>query len=57
MIINNAGIIHRSDDATVLVDMDDEAMAHIYNVNTLGGAEGKQRIDGFTAARPAASGG
>ncbi|MFD2874824.1 SDR family oxidoreductase [Paenibacillus rhizoplanae] len=37
MIINNAGIIHRSDDATVLVDMDDEAMAHIYNVNTLGG--------------------
>ncbi|QUL55518.1 SDR family NAD(P)-dependent oxidoreductase [Paenibacillus tritici] len=36
MLINNAGIIHRSDDATVLVDMDDEAMAHIYNVNTLG---------------------
>ncbi|MEK4062288.1 MULTISPECIES: SDR family NAD(P)-dependent oxidoreductase [Paenibacillus] len=36
MIINNAGIIHRADDATMLVDMDDEAMAHIYNVNTLG---------------------
>ncbi|WP_405106668.1 SDR family NAD(P)-dependent oxidoreductase [Paenibacillus sp. FSL K6-1217] len=36
IIINNAGIIHRSDDASVLVDMDDEAMAHIYNVNTLG---------------------
>ncbi|GGF94022.1 short-chain dehydrogenase [Paenibacillus albidus] len=36
LIINNAGIIHRADDATMLVDMDDEAMAHLYNVNTLG---------------------
>ncbi|WP_340021099.1 SDR family NAD(P)-dependent oxidoreductase [Paenibacillus sp. FSL K6-1096] len=36
LIINNAGIIHRADDATVLVDMDDEAMAQLYNVNTLG---------------------
>lgn len=36
MIINNAGIIHRSDDATMLVDMDDEAMSQLYNVNTLG---------------------
>ncbi|OKP88003.1 short-chain dehydrogenase [Paenibacillus helianthi] len=36
MIINNAGIIDRADDATMLVDMDDTAMARIYNVNTLG---------------------
>lgn len=36
IIINNAGIIHRADDATMLVDMDDEVMAEIYNVNTLG---------------------
>ena len=36
LIINNAGIIHRADDATILVDMDDEAMAQLYNVNTLG---------------------
>lgn len=55
MIINNAGIIHRADDATMLVDMDDEAMMHIYNVNTLGALrvsnelmgllmQGKQRL-------------
>ncbi len=36
IIINNAGIIHSADDATMLVDMDDEGMAEIYNVNTLG---------------------
>lgn len=36
IIINNAGIIHKADDATMLVDMDDEAMAQLYNVNTLG---------------------
>lgn len=36
MIINNAGIIQRADDATILVDMNDEAMMQIYNVNTLG---------------------
>lgn len=36
IIINNAGIIHKADNATMLVDMDDEAMAQIYNVNTLG---------------------
>lgn len=36
IIINNAGIIHSADNATVLVEMDDEAMAEIYNVNTLG---------------------
>ncbi|ASA25489.1 SDR family NAD(P)-dependent oxidoreductase [Paenibacillus donghaensis] len=36
MLINNAGIIRSADDATMLVDMDDEAMAEIYNVNTLG---------------------
>ncbi|MRN55494.1 SDR family NAD(P)-dependent oxidoreductase [Paenibacillus monticola] len=36
IIINNAGIIHKADCATMLVDMDDEAMAQIYNVNTLG---------------------
>lgn len=36
IIINNAGIIRSADDATMLVDMDDEAMAEIYNVNTLG---------------------
>ncbi|WP_379158461.1 SDR family NAD(P)-dependent oxidoreductase [Paenibacillus sp. sgz5001063] len=36
MIINNAGIIDRADDATMLVDMNDTAMARIYNVNTLG---------------------
>lgn len=36
MLINNAGIIRSSDDATMLVDMDDETMAEIYNVNTLG---------------------
>ncbi|WP_379127842.1 SDR family NAD(P)-dependent oxidoreductase [Paenibacillus sp. sgz500958] len=36
IIINNAGIIKKVDDATMLVDMDDEAMAEIYNVNTLG---------------------
>ncbi|UQZ37535.1 short-chain dehydrogenase [Paenibacillus sp. PK3_47] len=36
IVINNAGIIHKADDATMLVDMDDEAMARIYNVNTLG---------------------
>ncbi|AIQ39110.1 SDR family NAD(P)-dependent oxidoreductase [Paenibacillus sp. FSL R7-0297] len=36
IIINNAGIIHRADKATILVDMDDEAMAQLYNVNTLG---------------------
>jgi NAD(P)-dependent dehydrogenase (short-subunit alcohol dehydrogenase family) len=55
IIINNAGIIHRADDATMLVDMDDEAMAQIYNVNTLGSLrvsnalmglllQGKQRL-------------
>ncbi|OME02822.1 MULTISPECIES: SDR family NAD(P)-dependent oxidoreductase [Paenibacillus] len=36
ILINNAGIIHSADDATMLVDMDDEGMAEIYNVNTLG---------------------
>lgn len=36
LIINNAGIIHQADNATMLVEMDDEAMAQIYNVNTLG---------------------
>lgn len=36
LIINNAGIIQASDQATVLVDMDIEAMQRIYNVNTLG---------------------
>lgn len=55
IIINNAGIIHRADDATMLVDMDDEAMAQLYNVNTLGSLrvsnalmglllQGKQRL-------------
>lgn len=36
MIINNAGIIRSADNATVLVELDDEGMAEIYNVNTLG---------------------
>ena len=36
IIINNAGIIRSSDNATVLVELDDEGMAEIYNVNTLG---------------------
>ncbi|MEK4463968.1 SDR family NAD(P)-dependent oxidoreductase [Paenibacillus sp. FSL H8-0315] len=36
ILINNAGIIHFADDATMLVDMDDDGMAEIYNVNTLG---------------------
>lgn len=36
LIINNAGIVQRADDATILVDMDDDSLAHIYNVNTLG---------------------
>lgn len=36
IIINNAGIIRGADNATVLVELDDEAMAEIYNVNTLG---------------------
>lgn len=36
IIINNAGIIRSADNATVLVELDDEAMAEIYNVNTLG---------------------
>lgn len=36
LIVNNAGIIKRSDDATVLVDMDFDAMGELYNVNTLG---------------------
>lgn len=36
MIINNAGIIRSADHATVLVELDDEGMAEIYNVNTLG---------------------
>ncbi|MBW4084268.1 SDR family NAD(P)-dependent oxidoreductase [Paenibacillus sp. S150] len=36
LIINNAGIIDQADDATMLVDMDDTALARIYNVNTLG---------------------
>ncbi|CQR52150.1 SDR family NAD(P)-dependent oxidoreductase [Paenibacillus riograndensis] len=36
IIINNAGVIDQADDATILVDMDDTAMAHIYNINTLG---------------------
>lgn len=36
LIVNNAGIIHRDDDATMLVELDYEVMAHIYNVNTLG---------------------
>ncbi|WNS41705.1 SDR family NAD(P)-dependent oxidoreductase [Paenibacillus sp. MMS20-IR301] len=55
LIINNAAIIHEADDATMLVDMDDEAMAQIYNVNTLGSLrvsnalmglllQGKQRL-------------
>lgn len=36
IIINNAGIIHKADDATLLDELDDEVMAEIYNVNTLG---------------------
>ncbi|KTD83297.1 SDR family NAD(P)-dependent oxidoreductase [Paenibacillus etheri] len=36
IIINNAGIIRSADNATVLVELDDEGMAEIYNVNTLG---------------------
>lgn len=36
IIINNAGIIHKADDATLLEELDDEVMAEIYNVNTLG---------------------
>ncbi|OMD44355.1 SDR family NAD(P)-dependent oxidoreductase [Paenibacillus odorifer] len=36
IIINNAGIIRFADNATVLVELDDEGMAEIYNVNTLG---------------------
>ncbi|MFE4713753.1 SDR family NAD(P)-dependent oxidoreductase [Paenibacillus sp. NPDC056722] len=36
IIINNAGIIQSSDYASILVDMDIEAMQRIYNVNTLG---------------------
>ncbi|MFC3750124.1 SDR family NAD(P)-dependent oxidoreductase [Paenibacillus sp. GCM10012306] len=36
IIINNAGIIQSSDYASMLVDMDIEAMQKIYNVNTLG---------------------
>ncbi|WP_150272090.1 SDR family NAD(P)-dependent oxidoreductase [Paenibacillus tepidiphilus] len=36
LIINNAGIIHNADEATILVDMDDEAMLQLYNVNALG---------------------
>ncbi|WP_091072635.1 SDR family NAD(P)-dependent oxidoreductase [Paenibacillus sp. NFR01] len=36
LVINNAGILHKSDCATLLVDMDVNAMAEVYNVNTLG---------------------
>ncbi|WP_019913802.1 SDR family NAD(P)-dependent oxidoreductase [Paenibacillus sp. HW567] len=36
LIINNAGIIQSADDATILVDMDDASLAHLYNVNALG---------------------
>jgi NAD(P)-dependent dehydrogenase (short-subunit alcohol dehydrogenase family) len=36
IIINNAGIIRSADNASVLVELDDEGMAEIYNVNTLG---------------------
>jgi NAD(P)-dependent dehydrogenase (short-subunit alcohol dehydrogenase family) len=36
IIINNAGIVHSADNATILVELDDEGMAEIYNVNTLG---------------------
>lgn len=36
IIINNAGIIHKADDATLLDELDDEVMAEIFNVNTLG---------------------
>ncbi|WP_246188048.1 SDR family NAD(P)-dependent oxidoreductase [Paenibacillus tengchongensis] len=36
LIVNNAGIIHNADDATILVDMDDAAMLQLYNINALG---------------------
>ena len=36
MIINNAGIIDQSKEATILEDQDFEAMKELYNVNSLG---------------------
>jgi len=36
LIVNNAGIIHKDDDATMLVELDYEVISRLYNVNTLG---------------------
>lgn len=36
LIVNNAGIIHKNDDATMLVELDYEVIGQLYNVNTLG---------------------
>jgi len=36
LIVNNAGIIHKDDNATMLVELDYGVMSQIYNVNTLG---------------------
>ena len=36
LIVNNAGIIHKEDDATMLVAMDYKVISQLYNVNTLG---------------------
>jgi NAD(P)-dependent dehydrogenase (short-subunit alcohol dehydrogenase family) len=52
LVINNAGIIHPQDDATMLVGLDFEAMAQLYNVNTLGALRVSNALMGLLLQGP-----